>query len=202
MWVGLSAGMDRSLLSEGHELAELAPNYCGGSIGSCCCFGANVQHLLSPAPIPSFLPACAHDQTCQSSNQPPLLRFSSGGKWTTYRNMAKDAIDAACESAGLAPARDCRTERVRLVGAAGYSPSLFTEIAQNYVVPHRPGAIDTRVAKHLTGKTGVLTLWATFSQKWSSNCFASPESWSSSFCRSGWHRVCGTFRSSVARSDA
>jgi glycerol-3-phosphate dehydrogenase len=84
----------------------------------------------------------------------------SGGKWTTYRLMAEDAIDAAVEAGGLGggsgggggnkPAvRPCRTRRLPLVGAVGYSPALFTEVAQNYTVPHRPGAIDTRVAKHL-----------------------------------------------------
>ena len=34
----------------------------------------------------------------------------------------------------------------------GYHPALFTEVAQNYVVPHRPGAIDTNVAKYLVGE--------------------------------------------------
>lgn len=45
----------------------------------------------------------------------------------------------------------CRTAHAQLLGAAGYSPALFTNVAQNYTVPHRPGAIDTRVAKHLAG---------------------------------------------------
>lgn len=38
--------------------------------------------------------------------------------------------------------------------SGGYYPALFTEVAQNYVVPHRPGAIDTRVAKYLVGAFG------------------------------------------------
>lgn len=87
----------------------------------------------------------------------------SGGKWTTYRLMAEDAIDAAVEAGGLGSAahgaagpsvRPCRTRRLPLVGAVGYSPALFTEVAQNYTVPHRPGAIDTRVAKHLASSYG------------------------------------------------
>ncbi len=41
--------------------------------------------------------------------------------------------------------------RAQLVGAARYSPALFTEVAQNYTVPLRPGAIDTQVAKYLAG---------------------------------------------------
>jgi glycerol-3-phosphate dehydrogenase len=73
----------------------------------------------------------------------------AGGKWTTYRLMAQDAVDAAVRT-GLTPlALPCATAGLRLVGGAGYTSALFTEVAQSYVVPHRPGAIDTRVAKHL-----------------------------------------------------
>jgi glycerol-3-phosphate dehydrogenase len=37
----------------------------------------------------------------------------TGGKWTTYRKMAQDAVDAACASAGLFAAA-CRTADLRL----------------------------------------------------------------------------------------
>jgi len=40
-----------------------------------------------------------------------------GGKLTTYRRIAEDALDAAIETAGIA-APPCRTRRVSLVGAA------------------------------------------------------------------------------------
>jgi len=40
-----------------------------------------------------------------------------GGKLTTYRRMARDAVDAATAAAGL-PAGRCRTARLPLVGAA------------------------------------------------------------------------------------
>jgi glycerol-3-phosphate dehydrogenase len=40
-----------------------------------------------------------------------------GGKLTTYRRMAADAVDAAVRHAGL-PAGPCRTHRLPLVGAA------------------------------------------------------------------------------------
>ena len=65
--------------------------------------------------------------------------------------MAQDAIDRAAAVADLS-AGPCVTERLRMVGAAGWWPALFTEVAQTYTVPHRPGAIDTRVAKYLTGE--------------------------------------------------
>ncbi|GAB1693663.1 glycerol-3-phosphate dehydrogenase/oxidase [Krasilnikovia sp. M28-CT-15] len=40
-----------------------------------------------------------------------------GGKLTTYRRMARDAVDAALRAAGRSPGR-CRTARLPLVGAA------------------------------------------------------------------------------------
>lgn len=75
--------------------------------------------------------------------------------------MAQDALDAAAR-VGHLPVRPCVTDRVSLVGAAGWTPALFTEVAQNYTVPHRPGAIDTRVAKYLAG---ALTLYNPKSKK-------------------------------------
>lgn len=67
--------------------------------------------------------------------------------------MAEDAVNAAVKNDRLRPqgSGPCRTVTLPLVGAAGYTNALFTEVAQNYVVPHRPGAIDTTVAKHLAG---------------------------------------------------
>lgn len=41
-----------------------------------------------------------------------------GGKLTTYRRMAQDAVDAAIQHAGLTTAGACRTARLPLVGAA------------------------------------------------------------------------------------
>jgi glycerol-3-phosphate dehydrogenase len=49
----------------------------------------------------------------------PGLVVISGGKFTTYRVMAKDAIDAAVEE-GRLHALGCRTARVPLLGARGY----------------------------------------------------------------------------------
>ncbi|QKT02499.1 glycerol-3-phosphate dehydrogenase/oxidase [Ectothiorhodospiraceae bacterium 2226] len=40
----------------------------------------------------------------------------TGGKWTTYREMAEQTVDAAARSAGL-PASPCRTADLRLFGA-------------------------------------------------------------------------------------
>lgn len=83
----------------------------------------------------------------------------TGGKWTTYRLMAQDTVDRVLKererlAPGSARAGPCVTERLPLVGAAGFYPALFTEVAQTYRVPHRPGAIDTKIAKYLVESYG------------------------------------------------
>lgn len=58
----------------------------------------------------------------------------TGGKWTTYRKMAEDALDRALAvTPELAPkASKCKTEFVQLVGAHKWDPSYFTFLAQRY----------------------------------------------------------------------
>ena len=48
----------------------------------------------------------------------PGLITVAGGKYTTYRVMARDAVDAAARGLGQVPA--CCTEDVPLLGAEGY----------------------------------------------------------------------------------
>ena len=64
------------------------------------------------------------------------LLTCSGGKWTTYRQMAEETVDEAPLDS------TCQTHRVRLVGAHGYSKTLFINLVQHY-------GIDTEVAKYL-----------------------------------------------------
>ncbi|HLJ69614.1 MAG TPA: glycerol-3-phosphate dehydrogenase/oxidase [Chloroflexota bacterium] len=65
--------------------------------------------------------------TARLSRDHTLLVSSSGlvtitgGKWTTYRRMAQDAVGRAAQVAGL-PARRCLTESLRLHGADGANP--------------------------------------------------------------------------------
>lgn len=73
--------------------------------------------------------------------------------------MAEDAIDEVVRSGRVGATTECRTVHMPLVGALGYTPALFTEVAQNYTVPHRPGAIDTNVAKHLAGAVPPFGVW-------------------------------------------
>ncbi|MEW5300686.1 MAG: hypothetical protein WDW36_003598 [Sanguina aurantia] len=55
----------------------------------------------------------------------------AGGKWTTYRKMAEDVVDAAVAS-GRMPlsVRPCVSESLHLLGAQGYSNTLYAQLAQ------------------------------------------------------------------------
>ncbi|KAF2117713.1 mitochondrial glycerol-3-phosphate dehydrogenase-like protein [Lophiotrema nucula] len=90
------------------------------------------------------------------------LLTCSGGKWTTYRQMAEETVDEAIKEFNLQPKAltdaprisgtyvedeapldgTCQTHRVRLVGAHGYSKTLFINLIQHY-------GVETEVAKYL-----------------------------------------------------
>lgn len=95
------------------------------------------------------------------------LLTCSGGKWTTYRQMAEETVDEAIKEFGLkekpllnaprvsgtevqdeAPLDGtCQTHRVRLIGAHGYSKTLFINLIQHY-------GVETEIAKYLTQAYG------------------------------------------------
>jgi len=75
--------------------------------------------------------------------------FVAGGKWTTYREMAEDAIDKLLN---LHPdihkeAGDCKTLSIPLLGAQGYSDDLAESLAKQY-------DIDLETAKNLAKNYG------------------------------------------------
>ncbi len=96
------------------------------------------------------------------------LLTCAGGKWTTYRQMAEDAVDDAIKHYHLqtsplmsaprvsgtemiddaAPLDGtCQTHQVRLVGAHGYSKTLFINLIQHF-------GLETDVAQHLCQSYG------------------------------------------------
>lgn len=99
------------------------------------------------------------------------LLTCAGGKWTTYRQMAEDAVDEAINVFQLKPRKtsfntaitsfssfrdfndvpfvdgSCQTRHVRLIGAHGHSPILFMNLAQHF-------GFDVDVAKHLAHAYG------------------------------------------------
>lgn len=93
----------------------------------------------------------------------PGMVTITGGKWTTYRSMAEDAVDAAIKCGKLSPSNECITHNLILTGGHGWDPAKFTDIAQQYVRMKRtndgkvaPGIMDTAVAKHLSQAYGTL----------------------------------------------
>ncbi|KAI4285586.1 MAG: hypothetical protein L6R35_004633 [Caloplaca aegaea] len=96
------------------------------------------------------------------------LLTCAGGKWTTYRQMAEEAVDEAIKRYHLktgpllqaprvsgsemiddaAPLDGaCQTHQVRLVGAHGFSNTLFINLIQHF-------GLESIVAKHLTESYG------------------------------------------------
>ncbi|GAA2523528.1 glycerol-3-phosphate dehydrogenase/oxidase [Winogradskya humida] len=80
----------------------------------------------------------------------PGLIVVAGGKYTTYRVMARDAIDAAVHGLGRSVPRSC-TERVPLLGAEGYA-ALWN---RRRVLADESGLHVARV-EHLLGRYGSL----------------------------------------------
>ncbi|KAI9124416.1 hypothetical protein K1719_004338 [Acacia pycnantha] len=93
----------------------------------------------------------------------PGLVTITGGKWTTYRSMAEDAVDAAIKSGKLNAPSGCVTSNLCIVGGEGWDPAHFTVIAQQYTrmkISHNgkvvPGVMDTTAAKHLSHAYGIM----------------------------------------------
>jgi len=69
-----------------------------------------------------------------SHNSTTGVVFISGGKWTTYREMAEDVIDKAVEVGRLKPSRSCSTLTKKLHGSDGYSSNLSIQLIQEFGV--------------------------------------------------------------------
>jgi glycerol-3-phosphate dehydrogenase len=81
----------------------------------------------------------------------PGLAVVAGGKYTTYRVMAKDAIDAVANALdGRVPR--CVTEKIPLVGAEGYQ----ARWNQRQLLAQRSGLHVARI-EHLLNRYGALT---------------------------------------------
>ena len=96
------------------------------------------------------------------------LLTCAGGKWTTYRQMAEETVDEAINLYKLGPGPvlqvprvsgtemiddaapldgKCQTHQVRLIGAHGYSKTLFINLIQHF-------GLETDIAKHLVESYG------------------------------------------------
>ncbi|KAJ8929234.1 hypothetical protein NQ314_018113 [Rhamnusium bicolor] len=72
----------------------------------------------------------------------------AGGKWTTYRSMAAETIDAAIEACSLEPKCDhSQTDRLQLVGAHDWTPTMYIRLVQDF-------GLECEVAQHLAKSYG------------------------------------------------
>ncbi|KAL5482897.1 GUT2 [Sanghuangporus weigelae] len=80
---------------------------------------------------------------------PSGLLTIAGGKWTTYRKMAEETVDAAVKAFGLEERakNGCITESVQLIGSEGWSKNMFIGLVQRY-------GIDADVAQQLAENYG------------------------------------------------
>ncbi|XP_028514606.1 glycerol-3-phosphate dehydrogenase, mitochondrial isoform X2 [Exaiptasia diaphana] len=56
----------------------------------------------------------------------------AGGKWTTYRSMAQDTVDACIKTCKLEPVRDCQTDGLLLEGGQGFTPNFHIRLIQDF----------------------------------------------------------------------
>lgn len=71
----------------------------------------------------------------------------AGGKWTTYRKMAQDAVDHVVSRVGIDSQESSLTLDLPLIGAADFDPNLPARLQTDY-------GLDSDVASHLNGSYG------------------------------------------------
>lgn len=71
----------------------------------------------------------------------------AGGKWTTYRKMAEDAVNHAVCKFGLNPIRPCITSYLKMLGSHSYSVDLFSKIERDL-------DLTEKEANHLANRFG------------------------------------------------
>jgi glycerol-3-phosphate dehydrogenase len=82
-----------------------------------------------------------------------------GGKWTTYRRMAEDAVDAALGlNASLAPSSACQTETMQLLGTDRGGLICHKNFDKVVVTLREKYDMDKLVAKHLMHNYGTRAL--------------------------------------------
>ncbi len=80
---------------------------------------------------------------------PTRLLSVTGGKWTTYREMARDTVDHALLTFELTAPHSCRTATIPLAGAEGYVDDSDRTLVSRH-------GLDVDVARHLHRAYGSL----------------------------------------------
>ena len=86
------------------------------------------------------------------TTSPSNLLTISGGKWTTYREMAQETVDTLVkqndyDGKGNSTLKPCQTKELVLVGGEGYLPTFDAALIQEYRIPHK-------LAHHLASNYG------------------------------------------------
>jgi glycerol-3-phosphate dehydrogenase len=71
----------------------------------------------------------------------------AGGKWTTYRSMAEETVDACIKACNLKPRSGCITKGLFLEGGHTWTPTSFIRLVQDF-------GLETEVAIHLSNTYG------------------------------------------------
>ena len=104
---------------------------------------AGLRPLLQADPNASSQ-AVVRDHEVEIDEQSGLVSIM-GGKWTTYRLMAEETIDACCERLGASVnAKICQTETLLLQGAEGYTRNYRRLLTDSY--PDYPADILDHLA--------------------------------------------------------
>jgi glycerol-3-phosphate dehydrogenase len=114
-------------------------------------FDLSVQRGDVLAAWSGLRPLVKFDETANTAQQvrehllmvsPSGLVTMAGGKWTSYRRMAEEAVDRAIASAGLQASGPCRTLDLKLFGAEHYAPEILQVLTKDY-------GLEADVAEHL-----------------------------------------------------
>lgn len=102
---------------------------------------------------PSKLPKGKEAQGTQGLVRSHLITLSpsglvtiSGGKWTTYREMAEDTVNTVVKNFNL-KAGPCKTNELVLIGGEDYSKNYSARLIHEYKIP-------LKLAKHLSHNYG------------------------------------------------
>jgi glycerol-3-phosphate dehydrogenase len=107
---------------------------------------AGQRPLLGKAEKGSDTKSLVRDHEVEVDTSSQLVSIM-GGKWTTYRLMAKDTLDHIYEALWKKEIVECTTEKQLLYGAEGYNFEDYQQLVYRY-------GITADVAKHLMKKYG------------------------------------------------
>lgn len=71
----------------------------------------------------------------------------SGGKWTTYREMAEETVDTVVKKFNFTHAKPCQTNNLVLIGGENFTPSYPANLIHEYKIP-------LKLAAHLASNYG------------------------------------------------